>query len=72
MDQLARFVFQLTNGRKAEDINLSEAERSALADLQPVLRGSPNDLATWLSQGHLSAEEWLIPPPAVVSHRHCP
>ncbi len=65
MNELARFVYGLISGKKAQDINLSETECKALVDLGPVLQGHPDDLGRWLAQGHMPQENWLTPPPIV-------
>lgn len=51
MNQLARIVHDLTNGKPAVDLaQLAPHERAALQDMLPVVRQAPQQLATRLAQ----------------------
>jgi hypothetical protein len=65
MNQLARVLYRLALGEQARQAGLSEVEKSILADLQPVLRQNPGDLAAWLAQEKTPPEEWLILPSTI-------
>jgi hypothetical protein len=65
MNQLARVLYRLTLGEQARQAGLSEVEKSAMVDLQPVLRQNPSDLAAWLDQEQAPPEEWLILPSTI-------
>ncbi len=65
MNELARYIYRLISGKEAQDTKLSESERKALADLQPVLQRPPDNLDKWLAEGHMPQENWLTPPPIV-------
>jgi len=76
MNQLARVIYQLTLGEQAGQAGLSDVEKSALADLQLVLRQNPGDLAAWLAREKVPAapeqpaEEWLILPSTISLQPH--
>jgi hypothetical protein len=65
MNQLARVIYRLTLGEQAGQAGLSDVEKSAMADLPPVLRQNPSDLAAWLDQEQVPPEEWLILPSTI-------
>jgi hypothetical protein len=65
MNELARVVHELSTGEEGAgaSTHLTRLEQAALADLQPLLRLSPRDLAALLAQGQWP-EEWWVPPSA--------
>ena len=67
MNALARVVHTLVTGKQVSRVdilsNLSRREQGALADLRPLLRRSPQDLAAFLARRQWP-EEWQSLPPA--------
>ncbi len=66
MDQLARSIYRLIGDRPADGDNLSVIDRTVNEDWKSILRFTPEELAAWLAQDHLPAENWLTPPPIVI------
>lgn len=66
MNMLARVVHALVTGKQVSRVdvpfNLSRREQGALADLRPLLRRSPRDLAAFLAQEQ-RPKPWLSLPP---------
>ena len=61
MKELARAVYNMVTGSEARCAALSQPERTALADVEPLLRLSPRELASKLAKGQ-ATPDWLETP----------
>lgn len=68
MNRLAQFIYRLVNDQKAEETKLSKGERAAVAELRPILRQRPDELAKNLGAAEMGAETWLVPPQCATDH----
>jgi hypothetical protein len=59
--ELACAVYNLVTGSEARCAALSQPERTALADVEPLLRLSPRELASLLAKSQ-ATPDWLKTP----------